>query len=51
MWAVGQVREISADGDDATLRLALDPDRRLLIPARVTARLLPKTLSGSATWP
>ena len=43
---VGEVRQISADGQRATLRLALDPAQARLIPADVTARLLPKTLFG-----
>jgi phospholipid/cholesterol/gamma-HCH transport system substrate-binding protein len=43
---VGEVREIRADGTKAILELALDPAQRPLIPADVTARLLPKTLFG-----
>lgn len=43
---VGDVRAISADGQTATLRLALDPDAARQIPANVTARMLPKTLFG-----
>ncbi|HEV2089100.1 MAG TPA: MCE family protein [Cryptosporangiaceae bacterium] len=43
---VGEVREISTDGRQASLRLALDPDRAESIPANVTARLTPKTLFG-----
>jgi len=43
---VGEVRRISADGQRATLRLALDPAQADRIPANVTARLLPKTLFG-----
>ncbi len=43
---VGEVRSITADGEKATLRLALDPAQRELVPADVTARLLPKTLFG-----
>jgi phospholipid/cholesterol/gamma-HCH transport system substrate-binding protein len=43
---VGEVRQISADGQRATLRLALDPAQVGQIPANVTARLLPKTLFG-----
>jgi phospholipid/cholesterol/gamma-HCH transport system substrate-binding protein len=43
---VGEVRRISADGQRATLRLALDPAQVNRIPAGVTARLLPKTLFG-----
>src|SRR5262249_38111159 len=44
--AVGEVRQISADGDRATLRLALDPVAAGQIPSNVAARLLPKTLFG-----
>jgi phospholipid/cholesterol/gamma-HCH transport system substrate-binding protein len=43
---VGEVREIRSTGDGAELALALDPDQVELIPANVTARLLPKTLFG-----
>ncbi|GLY97859.1 MCE family protein [Actinoplanes sp. NBRC 103695] len=43
---VGEVREITADGGNATLRLALQPDSTRWVPANVTARLLPKTLFG-----
>lgn len=43
---VGEVRGVSADGQRATLRLALDPAATALIPRNVTARLLPKTLFG-----
>ncbi|SFT59155.1 virulence factor Mce family protein [Actinopolyspora lacussalsi subsp. righensis] len=44
---VGKVREVSAAGDGATLRLALEPDKVGSIPSNVTARLLPKSLFGS----
>lgn len=43
---VGEVRAISAGPDGATLTLALRPDAVDLIPAKVSARLLPKTLFG-----
>ncbi|NUT37571.1 MAG: MCE family protein, partial [Hamadaea sp.] len=43
---VGEVREISADGSAAELRLAMDPERIGQVPADVSARLLPKTLFG-----
>ncbi|MGN6574397.1 MAG: MCE family protein [Nocardioides sp.] len=43
---VGDVREISSDGDGAQLSLAIDPDRAGIIPANATARILPKTLFG-----
>ncbi|GGS48132.1 MULTISPECIES: MCE family protein [Actinokineospora] len=43
---VGAVREIRTDGDGVAVELALDPDKAELLPANVTARLLPKTLFG-----
>jgi virulence factor Mce-like protein len=43
---VGEVRSVSSKGDGATVKLALDPDKAKLIPADVTAQLLPKTLFG-----
>ncbi len=43
---VGEVRSITAGPDGATMRLALDPDKVDLVPAGVSARLLPKTLFG-----
>ncbi|MQA25310.1 MAG: MCE family protein, partial [Micromonosporaceae bacterium] len=43
---VGEVREITSDGDKATLRLALDPKMAPHVPENITARLLPKTLFG-----
>lgn len=43
---VGEVREISSDGERATMVLALDPEQARSIPANVQARLLPKTLFG-----
>jgi phospholipid/cholesterol/gamma-HCH transport system substrate-binding protein len=43
---VGEVRRISADGEQASLQLALDPVTVRSIPANVTARLLPRTLFG-----
>jgi virulence factor Mce-like protein len=43
---VGEVRRVTTDGRTARLELALDPDQVELIPANVTARLLPKTLFG-----
>ena len=43
---VGEVRSIESTGDGAELGLALDRDHVDLIPANVTARLLPKTLFG-----
>ena len=43
---VGDVRKIESEGDGATLSLAIDPSKAELIPADVTARILPKTLFG-----
>ncbi|MEV5825986.1 MCE family protein [Spirillospora sp. NPDC052242] len=43
---VGEVREIDSDGRVATLRLAIDPDRVPMLPANVSAQLLPTTLFG-----
>lgn len=43
---VGEVRSVTAKGDHAELELALQPDKTAVIPANVSARLLPKTLFG-----
>ena len=43
---VGAVREVSTDGHGARLELAIHPSQAELIPANVTARILPKTLFG-----
>jgi phospholipid/cholesterol/gamma-HCH transport system substrate-binding protein len=43
---VGEVRSIRSTGSGAVLDLALQPDKVGLIPANVSARLLPKTLFG-----
>ncbi|MCW2778882.1 MAG: mammalian cell entry protein [Frankiales bacterium] len=43
---VGRVAAVRTTGSGATLELALQPDKTSLIPADVTARLLPKTLFG-----
>ncbi|GAA1965760.1 MCE family protein [Amycolatopsis minnesotensis] len=43
---VGEVRDIRALGDHAELDLAMQPDKLGVIPANVSARLLPKTLFG-----
>ncbi|MCP3819247.1 MCE family protein [Streptomyces sp. A3M-1-3] len=43
---VGEVRDVRADGEKATLDIALKPEHVSLIPADVQARLLPKTLFG-----
>jgi phospholipid/cholesterol/gamma-HCH transport system substrate-binding protein len=43
---VGQVASISTSGAGADVQLALDPEMVDMIPAGVSARLLPKTLFG-----
>src|SRR5687768_11527534 len=43
---VGRVKEVSSTGDGARLQLAINKDKVELIPAEVSARLLPKTLFG-----
>jgi virulence factor Mce-like protein len=43
---VGEVREVDASAEGATIQLALDPEHLGQIPADVSARLLPKTLFG-----
>ncbi|MEU2157652.1 MCE family protein [Streptomyces sp. NPDC019396] len=43
---VGEVREVRADGEKATLDIALKPEHIARIPSDVRARLLPKTLFG-----
>ena len=43
---VGDVREVAASADGATIELAIRPEYLEQIPADVTVRLLPKTLFG-----
>src|SRR4051794_8376403 len=43
---VGEVRSVSSSGDGATIRIAIDKDKAAMVPADVSARLLPKTLFG-----
>jgi len=43
---VGEVREMTADGDGVELELGIFPDQTRTIPANATARILPKTLFG-----
>lgn len=43
---VGEVRGVSTDGDEATVRLSLKPDQVSEISSEVSARILPKTLFG-----
>lgn len=44
---VGEVRQITANGHGAQLRLAIDPGMVHLLPANVTAQMLPTTLFGA----
>jgi virulence factor Mce-like protein len=43
---VGEVRSVSSSGEGATIRLAIDKSKTAMVPADVSARLLPKTLFG-----
>jgi phospholipid/cholesterol/gamma-HCH transport system substrate-binding protein len=43
---VGEVRSVRSEGEGASVKLALQPDKVAMIPANVSARLLPKTLFG-----
>ncbi|MHA3702651.1 MCE family protein [Jatrophihabitans sp. YIM 134969] len=43
---VGEVRSVSSRGEGADITLSLKPDMTKLIPANVSAQLLPKTLFG-----
>jgi virulence factor Mce-like protein len=43
---VGDVRDVEASAEGATIELAIKPEYLEMIPADVTARLLPKTLFG-----
>lgn len=43
---VGEVRQVTSDGVDAVVHMALDPDRVQLVPRNVDAAILPKTLFG-----
>jgi phospholipid/cholesterol/gamma-HCH transport system substrate-binding protein len=43
---VGQVLTTSSDGSKADIRLGIFPDQAHVIPANVTARIVPKTLFG-----
>jgi len=44
---VGEVRQITADGHGARLELAIEPGMVHLLPANVTAQMLPTTLFGA----
>jgi phospholipid/cholesterol/gamma-HCH transport system substrate-binding protein len=43
---VGSVKQISSDGNGAQIELNIKPDKAKLIPANVSARLVPKTIFG-----
>jgi virulence factor Mce-like protein len=43
---VGKVTAVTTDGEKATVQLMIDPDKVDLIPANVSAQLIPKTLFG-----
>lgn len=43
---VGQVREISQDGEEAEITIALEPDAAEQIPANISVEILPTTLFG-----
>ncbi|CAN5486509.1 MCE family protein [soil metagenome] len=43
---IGQVREISQDGQEAEIKVALQPDAAQQIPANVRVQILPTTLFG-----
>jgi phospholipid/cholesterol/gamma-HCH transport system substrate-binding protein len=43
---VGQVREISQDGKEASIKVALQPEAASQIPANVEVQILPTTLFG-----
>ncbi|MFC0628708.1 MCE family protein [Kribbella deserti] len=43
---VGEVRDVSTNGEIATIDLALKPEQVSMISAQVSARILPKTLFG-----
>ena len=43
---VGQVREVAQDGEEASIRVALEPEAAREIPANVEVEILPTTLFG-----
>ncbi|MEJ3653884.1 MCE family protein [Actinomycetes bacterium KLBMP 9759] len=43
---VGTVEAVTSDGTGATVQMSIQPDKVDLIPANVSARLIPKTLFG-----
>jgi phospholipid/cholesterol/gamma-HCH transport system substrate-binding protein len=43
---VGEVRQITADGTGARLELAIDPGQLPMLPANVSAQMVPTTLFG-----
>jgi phospholipid/cholesterol/gamma-HCH transport system substrate-binding protein len=45
---VGEVHEVTTDGDTVRLHLQLTPDRVTSLPANLTVQLLPRTLFGES---
>jgi phospholipid/cholesterol/gamma-HCH transport system substrate-binding protein len=43
---IGEIREVSSDGDRARIELALEPEAAQRVPSDVRAQMLPKTLFG-----
>ncbi|WP_141013491.1 MCE family protein [Nocardioides sambongensis] len=43
---VGQVREVTQDGEQAEIRLALEPDAAKSIPSNISVEIMPTTLFG-----
>jgi phospholipid/cholesterol/gamma-HCH transport system substrate-binding protein len=43
---IGEVSDITTDGDGVTVHLRIDPDRAKRLPKNVQAQILPKTLFG-----
>ncbi len=43
---IGQIREVAQDGEEAEIRVALEPAAAREIPANVTVQILPTTLFG-----
>jgi phospholipid/cholesterol/gamma-HCH transport system substrate-binding protein len=43
---IGQVREVTQDGEQAVIRVALDPEAARQLPADVDVQILPTTLFG-----
>jgi phospholipid/cholesterol/gamma-HCH transport system substrate-binding protein len=43
---IGEIRDVSSDGDRARIELALEPEAAERVPSDVRAQMLPKTLFG-----